>query len=54
MKNFCIDENTRRLIRLAAEFWTNNTCITLIENGLTTPKLRFFKGVGCYSDVNII
>ncbi|KAI1700830.1 astacin (Peptidase family m12A) domain-containing protein [Ditylenchus destructor] len=46
-----IDENTRRLIRLSAEFWTSYTCVTFVENGPSFPKLRFVKGQGCYSEV---
>jgi len=46
-----IDEYTKHLVRLAAEFWTGMTCVTWEENGPNNPKVQFFKGQGCYSDV---
>jgi hypothetical protein len=41
-------ESTRKLVRLAAQFWTENTCLKLVENGPGTPRVKFFPGGGCY------
>uniref|UniRef100_A0A914HW06 Metalloendopeptidase n=1 Tax=Globodera rostochiensis TaxID=31243 RepID=A0A914HW06_GLORO len=46
-----INENTRRLVRLAAQFWQDNSCVSFQEDGQRPPKVRIFKGQGCYSQV---
>ena len=43
--------NTRRLIQTALRFWQENTCLTFEENGRNTPRVKFFRGGGCYSQV---
>uniref|UniRef100_A0A1I8BC98 Astacin domain-containing protein n=1 Tax=Meloidogyne hapla TaxID=6305 RepID=A0A1I8BC98_MELHA len=46
-----LSENARKLVRLAAQFWTENTCLSFAENGQGNPKVRIFPGGGCYSQV---
>uniref|UniRef100_A0A914N5Z6 Peptidase M12A domain-containing protein n=1 Tax=Meloidogyne incognita TaxID=6306 RepID=A0A914N5Z6_MELIC len=46
-----LNENARKLVRLAAQFWTENTCLSFAENGQGNPKVRIFPGGGCYSQV---
>ena len=43
--------NTQKLVRLAAQFWTEHTCLSFAENGPGTPRVRFFPGGGCYRRV---
>ncbi|CAK5073160.1 unnamed protein product [Meloidogyne enterolobii] len=43
-----LSENARKLVRLAAQFWTENTCLSFAENGQGNPKVRIFPGGGCY------
>lgn len=46
----CIsDSSTRELIRYSFKFWQENTCLSFQENGNNSPRIRFFKGQGCYS-----
>jgi hypothetical protein len=44
-----IDAATRDIIRASFKFWQDHTCLSFQENGGSSPKLRFFKGQGCYS-----
>nr|CAD2148952.1 unnamed protein product [Meloidogyne enterolobii] len=37
-----LNENARKLVRLAAQFWTENTCLSFAENGQGNPKVRIF------------
>lgn len=46
-----IDQGTRRVIKKAIAYWQEHTCITFKENGNVSPKVRFFQGGGCYSQV---
>jgi astacin len=46
-----ISTSTRALIRLAVQFWQDNTCLTFSENGSGSNRLYFNKGSGCYSYV---
>ncbi|KAH7723233.1 CBN-NAS-31 protein [Aphelenchoides avenae] len=44
-----IDSYTRDLIRKSFKFWEEHSCLSFAENGTALPRLRFFKGQGCYS-----
>uniref|UniRef100_A0A914D5E0 Peptidase M12A domain-containing protein n=1 Tax=Acrobeloides nanus TaxID=290746 RepID=A0A914D5E0_9BILA len=46
-----ISTSTRALIRLAVQFWQDNTCLTFSEDGSGSNRLYFNKGSGCYSYV---
>ncbi|CAD5218418.1 unnamed protein product [Bursaphelenchus okinawaensis] len=46
-----ISPSTKILIRKAIKYWQDNTCLTFEENGSYHPKVRFFQGGGCYSQV---
>ncbi|CAD5225826.1 unnamed protein product [Bursaphelenchus xylophilus] len=46
-----LSPSTRNLIRKGIKFWEENTCITFEENGSFHPRVRFFQGGGCYSQV---
>ncbi|KAI1717396.1 astacin (Peptidase family m12A) domain-containing protein [Ditylenchus destructor] len=46
-----IPPKTRDIIRAAIKFWQDHTCITFKEDGKVTPKVRFFQGPGCLSEV---
>uniref|UniRef100_A0A914E5X8 Metalloendopeptidase n=1 Tax=Acrobeloides nanus TaxID=290746 RepID=A0A914E5X8_9BILA len=46
-----ISASTQALIRLAAQFWQDNTCLSFAENGAGTNRLYFNQGSGCYSYV---
>uniref|UniRef100_A0A915CKW1 Zinc metalloproteinase n=1 Tax=Ditylenchus dipsaci TaxID=166011 RepID=A0A915CKW1_9BILA len=46
-----IDNQTRSLIRLSVDFWSNFTCIKFLEGGNIQPVVRFFQGQGCYSQL---
>lgn len=39
------------MIRSAVKYWQENTCLTFKENGNTRPRVKFFQGGGCYSQV---
>ncbi|KAI1702622.1 astacin (Peptidase family m12A) domain-containing protein [Ditylenchus destructor] len=45
------DSEARRVIRMAVQFWTDNTCLSFVENGASFPRVRFFAGGGCFSQV---
>ncbi|KAI6187460.1 Zinc metalloproteinase [Aphelenchoides besseyi] len=45
------DEPLREKIRAAIQFWQDHTCLTFKENGTIEPKIRYFRGAGCYSSV---
>uniref|UniRef100_A0A1I7YYG4 Metalloendopeptidase n=1 Tax=Steinernema glaseri TaxID=37863 RepID=A0A1I7YYG4_9BILA len=49
-----IAEDVKRKIGEAIEFWEQNTCVRFKENGEGRPKLRFYKGAGCFSNVGKI
>jgi hypothetical protein len=38
-------------IREATKFWQENTCLSFKENGTIEPRIRYFRGAGCYSAV---
>lgn len=42
------DDQMKEKIRAAVRFWQNNTCLSFKENGTIEPKIRYFKGAGCY------
>jgi len=44
-----LNSQTKRLIQLAAEFWTLNTCISWAETS-QRPLLQFIQGQGCYAE----
>lgn len=46
-----IDQETQRLIRSAVKYWQEHTCLKFQENGNTRPRVKFFQGGGCYSQV---
>ncbi|KAI1729706.1 astacin (Peptidase family m12A) domain-containing protein [Ditylenchus destructor] len=46
-----IPPKTREIIRAAIKFWQDHTCITFKEDGKVTPRVRFFQGPGCLSEV---
>ncbi|KAI6217031.1 Zinc metalloproteinase [Aphelenchoides fujianensis] len=46
-----LDESMQEKIRAAIKFWEQNTCLTFKENGTAEPKIRYFRGAGCYSSV---
>uniref|UniRef100_A0A915EX42 Zinc metalloproteinase n=1 Tax=Ditylenchus dipsaci TaxID=166011 RepID=A0A915EX42_9BILA len=46
-----LNNEARRVIRMAVQFWTENTCLSFTENGVGFPRVRFFAGGGCYSQV---
>ncbi|KAH7722564.1 CBN-NAS-31 protein [Aphelenchoides avenae] len=46
-----ISPEARRIIRLGLEFWHNHSCLSFEENGAGAPRVKFFQGGGCYSQV---
>uniref|UniRef100_A0A183CLU6 Zinc metalloproteinase n=1 Tax=Globodera pallida TaxID=36090 RepID=A0A183CLU6_GLOPA len=46
-----LSEKTRQVIRAAAEFWQNYTCVNFEENGQMPPRVRFYRGDGCFSEI---
>ncbi|KAI1700833.1 astacin (Peptidase family m12A) domain-containing protein [Ditylenchus destructor] len=46
-----LNSEARRVIRMAIQFWTDNTCLSFVENGASFPRVRFFAGGGCFSQV---
>jgi hypothetical protein len=46
-----LSNDARKVVRAAVKFWTENTCLSFTENGPGTPRVRFFPGGGCYSNV---
>src|SRR4051794_21617233 len=49
--DWSIGPETRNLIREAVQFWQDNTCLTFREDGDARPRVRFFQGPGCFSEV---
>lgn len=48
-----LNDKAKRLIRMAAEFWTESTCISWAESGRQTsqrPIVQFIQGQGCYAE----
>ncbi|KAH7684731.1 Protein NAS-28, partial [Aphelenchoides avenae] len=44
-----IDEASRKLIRQGLQWWTDNSCLTWKEDAPGKPKVKIFKGQGCYT-----
>lgn len=39
-------------IRLSIQYYEENTCLSFAENATIKPRVKFFKGAGCYSTIN--
>ncbi|KAH7684450.1 CBN-NAS-31 protein, partial [Aphelenchoides avenae] len=39
-------------IRLSIRYYEENTCLSFAENATIKPRVKFFKGEGCYSTIN--
>ena len=46
-----LNADAKKVIRAAIRFWTENTCLSFAENGPGFPRVKFFPGGGCYSQV---
>uniref|UniRef100_A0A1I7XQB2 ZnMc domain-containing protein n=1 Tax=Heterorhabditis bacteriophora TaxID=37862 RepID=A0A1I7XQB2_HETBA len=46
-----LPEESRQRARQAMSFWSDHTCLSFEEDHISTPRIRFFYGSGCWSYV---
>ncbi|KAH7702498.1 CRE-NAS-28 protein [Aphelenchoides avenae] len=47
-----ISPDVAEKIRLSIQYYEENTCLSFAENATIKPRVKFFKGAGCYSTIN--